>query len=142
MTNPRSRSFTFLVAAIAFGAGTVAAMALYANITKRKMEAESTSLRISTIDETTIDAAEWGKSYPREYDGYVRTSDNARARFRWSEAAAASRSPLHHQTNLLGRLVSRGLERRDSRHWDSPAHMTRRCLAEAPVAVSVRAPDS
>jgi len=80
-----SRTLAFLVAAIALGAGTLAAMALYANITKRKMEAENTTLRIARIDETTIDPAEWGKTYPREYDGYIRTADNARARFRWSE---------------------------------------------------------
>ena len=31
------------------------------------------------------DPAEWGKNFPREYDGYIRTADNAKARFKWSE---------------------------------------------------------
>ena len=85
MTKLPSRSVIFLVAAAAFGAGTIAAMALYANITKRKLEAESTVLRIAEVTETTIDPAEWGKNFPREYDGYIRTADNARSRFHWSE---------------------------------------------------------
>jgi nitrite reductase (cytochrome c-552) len=80
-----TRSAAFVIAAVAFGAGTVLAMALYGNIVKRKMEAQSTVLHVVAIDETTIDPAEWGKNFPREYDGYIRTSDNARARFRWSE---------------------------------------------------------
>jgi nitrite reductase (cytochrome c-552) len=85
MIKPPSRSIVFLIAAIAFGAGTVVAMALYANIAKRKIEAESTVLRIADVTETTVDPAEWGKNFPREYDGYIRTSDNTRARFKWSE---------------------------------------------------------
>jgi nitrite reductase (cytochrome c-552) len=70
--------------------GTVLAMALYANIVERKMEAQSTALRIVDITESTVDPAEWGKNFPRQYDGYVRTADNARARFKWSEGRPAS----------------------------------------------------
>ena len=80
-----SRLTVFVIASVAFGAGTVLSMVLYGNIVKRKMEAQSTVLQIVAIDETTIDPAEWGKNFPREYDGYIRTSDNARARFKWSE---------------------------------------------------------
>jgi nitrite reductase (cytochrome c-552) len=65
--------------------GTVLAMMLYNNIRERKREATSTVLNIAVIDETTVDPAEWGKNYPRQYDGYMRTADNAAARFKWSE---------------------------------------------------------
>src|SRR5262245_6785621 len=75
----------FWLAAIAFGAGTILAIMLYANVNKRKTEAESTVLRIVDINEQTVDPAEWGKNFPREYDGYIRTADNARTRFKWSE---------------------------------------------------------
>jgi nitrite reductase (cytochrome c-552) len=85
MVKPPTRSAVFLIAAVAFGAGTVVAMALYGNIVKRKMEAQSTVLHVAAVDETTIDPAVWGRNFPREYDGYIRTSDNERARFRWSE---------------------------------------------------------
>ena len=66
-------------------AGTVLAMMLYNNIAERKHEAASTTLRIVDLTETTVDPAEWGKNFPRQYDGYIRTSDNAKARFKWSE---------------------------------------------------------
>ncbi len=65
--------------------GTVLAMMLYNNIRERKQEATSTVLHIADITETTVDPAEWGKNFPRQYDGYMRTSDNAKARFKWSE---------------------------------------------------------
>ena len=80
-----SKAVVFWVAAIAFGAGTVAAMMLFGNITKRKMEAESNVLKIADLTETTIDPAEWGKNFPRQFDGYIRTSNNASARGKWSE---------------------------------------------------------
>ncbi len=85
----RHRKFSWLAvfgfAAVAFGVGTVLAMMLFANIAKRKWESESTVLRIANITEETIDPAEWGKNFPRQYDGYIRTADNATARFNWSE---------------------------------------------------------
>ncbi len=80
-----SGAAVFWVAAVAFGAGTVLVMMLYDNIARRKWEAQSTVLRIADITEATIDPAEWGKNFPRQYDGYIRTTDNARARFKWSE---------------------------------------------------------
>ncbi|MBC7772158.1 MAG: ammonia-forming cytochrome c nitrite reductase subunit c552 [Pyrinomonadaceae bacterium] len=60
-------------------------MMLFGNITKRKWEAQNTVLHIVSITEETIDPAEWGKNFPRQYDGYIRTTDNAKARFKWSE---------------------------------------------------------
>ncbi|MBL8990360.1 MAG: ammonia-forming cytochrome c nitrite reductase subunit c552 [Phycisphaerae bacterium] len=80
-----SRAAVFWIAAVVFGAGTVLAMMLYANINQRKLEAQSTVLKIANITEQTIDPAEWGKNFPRQYDGYIRTADNSLARFRWSE---------------------------------------------------------
>ena len=86
---PRSRrsllGIVFVVAAVGFGAGTLVAMLLYANITTRKLEAQRTTVEIVKITESTVDAAEWGKNFPRQYDGYIRTADNAPSRFRWSE---------------------------------------------------------
>jgi nitrite reductase (cytochrome c-552) len=87
----RSRAAVFWIAAVVAGTGTVLVMMLYANIIKRKWEAQSTVLRIVDITETTVDPAEWGKNYPRQYDGYIRTIDNTRPRFHWSDA----RPPEH-----------------------------------------------
>jgi nitrite reductase (cytochrome c-552) len=80
-----SRTVVFGLAAFGFGAGTVAAMMLYGNISKRKSEAESTVLKIADITELTIDPADWGKNFPRQFDGYIRTVNNTSARGKWSE---------------------------------------------------------
>jgi nitrite reductase (cytochrome c-552) len=84
-----SRAATFWIAAILVGTCTVLAMMLYANIAKRKWEAQSTVLRIVDLSEQTVDPAEWGKNFPRQYDGYIRTEDNAHARFHWGDARPA-----------------------------------------------------
>ena len=75
----------FWLAAIAGAGATIGVMLLYGNIMQRKTEAATTVQRIATITETTIDPAEWGKNFPRQYDGYIRTADNSQARFKWSE---------------------------------------------------------
>lgn len=93
-----SKAVVFWVAAIAFGSGTVLAMMLYGNITRRKAESLITHVRVANITETTVDPAEWGKNFPRQYDGYMRTVDNSRARGKWSEGippeVAAGPQPL------------------------------------------------
>jgi len=78
------------VVGIAAAAGGVASMLLYNNITQRKNEAKSNVLHIVDLTEKTIDPAEWGKNFPRQYDGYIRTADNPHARFAWSDALPAS----------------------------------------------------
>lgn len=56
------------------------------NITQRKVEARETVFRLTTLSEQSSDPAEWGKNFPRQYDGYIRTADNERTRFGGSEA--------------------------------------------------------
>jgi len=90
----------------------VVAMMLYGNISKRKWEAQSTVLRIVDITEETIDPAEWGKNFPRQYDGYIRTADNEGARFKWSEGrppegdAEAPAATDPHGTRAESKLAS------------------------------------
>jgi len=87
-----SRRATIVLLAVAGVAGlvTVAAMLLYDNIRTRKVEAATSVVRVVDLTEATTDPAEWGKNFPRQYDGYVRTANNPRARFSWSEAVPGS----------------------------------------------------
>ncbi len=102
-SSPRSRAAAFWLAAVVCAGGTVAAMLLYGNIAARKAEATSTVLRIADITERTTDPAEWGKNFPRQYDGYIRTGDNEKARFKWSEG----RPPEHEEEGKAeSKLVS------------------------------------
>lgn len=54
---------------------TVLVFMLQQNIAERKMEARQVTFQVVELDETTVDPAEWGKNFPRQYDTYLRTAD-------------------------------------------------------------------
>jgi nitrite reductase (cytochrome c-552) len=77
--------FVLMLAALA----TVGVALLLVNIGQRKQEALAVSFPIVPLTEATVDPAEWGKNYPRQYDGYIRTADNERTRYGGSESLPA-----------------------------------------------------
>jgi nitrite reductase (cytochrome c-552) len=56
-------------------AATIAVMLLRENIATRKDEAKQIVFRLVNLTEQVVDPAEWGKNFPRQYDGYRRTSE-------------------------------------------------------------------
>jgi len=64
---------------------TVGIMFLLQNISQRKTEAQRVVFEIVKLTEDTIDPREWGKNFPRQYDGYTRTVDIERTRYGGSE---------------------------------------------------------
>ncbi len=76
----------FIIILASVAAATAAVMWLFLNIFDRKEEAREVSFRLADLTEETIDPAEWGKNFPRQYDGYRRTVDTIRTRFGGSEA--------------------------------------------------------
>lgn len=60
-------------------------VALLMNISERKEEAKSPFFRVVEIDDETEDPAVWGKNFPMQYDGYLRTVDQVRTRYGGSE---------------------------------------------------------
>ena len=76
--------YTLIVAAVT--AATVGALLLLQNIFTRKREAEQVVFKLAELNETTIDPAQWGKNFPRQYDAYKRTVDMERTRYGGSEA--------------------------------------------------------
>ena len=72
--------------AIAAAAATALIAALLLNVAERRREGEQRYLELVKLTEETIDPAEWGKNFPREYDGYKRTVDTLRTRHGGSEA--------------------------------------------------------
>jgi nitrite reductase (cytochrome c-552) len=80
----RMLGFVFIV--IAAAVLTSAITALLMSMLQRKIEAKNPWVRLVEVDETTTDPAQWGKNWPREYDGYLRTVDVTRTRFGGSEA--------------------------------------------------------
>ena len=62
------------------------ATALLANIFDKKQEANNPFSRVVELDDETEDPEIWGKNFPMQYDGYMKTVDQVRTRFGGSEA--------------------------------------------------------
>ena len=82
---PVRRGRFLLLAALAAVGGAVVT-ALLVNIFEHKQEAKDPFFRVVEITDETGDPAAWGKNFPLQYDGYLRTVDQVRTRFGGSEA--------------------------------------------------------
>lgn len=80
------RFLTYLFVAVVAAGGTAAAMWLWQNIQTKQQEARQVAVPVVQLTEATIDPAEWGKNFPREYDSYRRTVDSERTTFGGNEA--------------------------------------------------------
>jgi nitrite reductase (cytochrome c-552) len=81
---PSKAQYAGLVAVTALA--TFGVTLLLMNVSERKREAKTTYLELAKLDEETVDPEIWGRNFPRQYDGYLRTSDTERTRFGGSEA--------------------------------------------------------
>ena len=88
-----------MVALVAASA-TALILLLNANISRRKDEARQTSLRLVALDEKTVDPAQWGKNFPREYDSYLRTVENYGTKYGGAGSDGAPISKLKGDPNL------------------------------------------
>ncbi len=83
-TGKRNRSYLFLLAVTALAV--LAILALLINIFERKQEARNAFYRVVDLNDQIEDPAIWGKNFPLQYDGYLRTVDQKRTRYGGSEA--------------------------------------------------------
>jgi nitrite reductase (cytochrome c-552) len=70
-----STAIRSIVIAVVAAAATALVLALLGNVSERKAEAKVTHLELVKLTETTVDPAEWGKNFPRQFDGYRRTAE-------------------------------------------------------------------
>ncbi|MFI4851655.1 MAG: ammonia-forming cytochrome c nitrite reductase subunit c552 [Gimesia chilikensis] len=82
---PRGR-WVYLATIAVTAVTTYFIVALLMNINERKQEAQQHYLKIVELTEDTVDPAEWGKNFPRQYDSYKRTAENTSRRHGGSEA--------------------------------------------------------
>ncbi len=85
MRKPAS-STVYLALAVGTAVVAVAVIALLVNIFERKQEARNPFYRVVELNDQTEDPAIWGKNFPMQYDGYLRTVDQVRTRYGGSEA--------------------------------------------------------
>lgn len=76
----------YLATVVVVAAATVGVLLLVENIFRRKREAEQVVFKLVELTEDTIDPAEWGRNFPRQYDSYRRTVDVERTRHGGSDA--------------------------------------------------------
>ena len=92
--------FRIIVVTVAVGAGLavfVGAMVLV-DIFEKKQEARNPFFRVVELTDETEDPAVWGKNFPLQYDGYIRTVDMTRTRFGGSEAVLREPTPDDQRT--------------------------------------------
>ena len=77
---------TVLAVAVLAAVAAAGATALLVNIMERKQEAKNPFFRVVELTDETEDPAIWGKNFPLQYDGYLRTVDQQRTRYGGSEA--------------------------------------------------------
>ncbi|MCA9088928.1 MAG: ammonia-forming cytochrome c nitrite reductase subunit c552 [Planctomycetaceae bacterium] len=86
-TRCQQRAWWWYALTVAATAGvTFFIVALLMNINERKQEAQQYYVKLVDLTEETVDPAEWGKNFPRQYDAYKRTAENTSRRHGGSEA--------------------------------------------------------
>jgi nitrite reductase (cytochrome c-552) len=79
------RTITYIIVGLIAAAATAGAMWLWQNILTRKEEARLVAFPITHLTEDTVDPAEWGKNFPRQYDSYRRPVDVQRTKYGGNE---------------------------------------------------------
>ena len=82
----RSSVSKYVALSAAVAAATFLAAMLLMNVAARKQEARQTYFELVQLTEDTVEPAEWGKNFPRQFDGYKRTVDIERTKYGGSEA--------------------------------------------------------
>ncbi len=78
--------WVYLLLIVVTAAATFAITALLMDINTKKQEARQAYIPLVELTEDVVDPAQWGKNFPRQYDGYLKTVDMERTRYGGSEA--------------------------------------------------------
>jgi nitrite reductase (cytochrome c-552) len=76
-----SKKLIYILAILLAAAATAAVLWIRQNIATRKDEAKQVVFKIVDLTEQTIDPAEWGKNFPRQYDGYKRAAERTGTKY-------------------------------------------------------------
>jgi nitrite reductase (cytochrome c-552) len=82
--SPKSRRLAWI--GIFAALSTVAVAALLVNIFQRKQEARDPFFRVVELTDDTADPAVWGRNFPMQYAGYLRTVEQQPTKYAGSEA--------------------------------------------------------
>jgi len=82
----KNRISTPIAIALLSAAAAILVAALLVSIVTRQQEAQTPFFTVVQLTDETVDPAIWGKNFPLQYDGYLRTVDQVRTRYGGSEA--------------------------------------------------------
>jgi nitrite reductase (cytochrome c-552) len=80
-TLPKKRGLLAALVAAAFALGAIGAALLLVNVAEKKQEAKNRWVKLVPVTEQDVDPAKWGTNWPREYDGYKRTSEPTHTKY-------------------------------------------------------------
>ena len=80
-STPPKRGLLLALVIAAFAVAAVGAAALLVNIAERKQEAKNAYVKLVEVTEDDVDPAKWGTNWPREFDGYKRTSEPTHTKY-------------------------------------------------------------
>ncbi|MFZ1615023.1 MAG: ammonia-forming cytochrome c nitrite reductase subunit c552 [Holophaga sp.] len=87
--------------AVAAAIATIVVMALYTSVSSRKAEARQTSLKLVDLDEKTVDPAQWGKNFPRQFDSYLRTAEKYSTKYGGAGSEGLPKSRIQEDPRLV-----------------------------------------
>ncbi len=99
MSSPSSARL--VVVGVIAAVGTVGVMALYRNVLTRQVEAQQSNFNLVSVNETTVDPSEWGKNFPRQYDGYLRTADRYSTKYGGAGSEGLPKSRIEEDPRLV-----------------------------------------
>ena len=76
-------------------------MMLNSNVATRKAEAMQTSFKLVELNEQTVDPAIWGKNFPRQYDGYLRTAERYSTKYGGAGSEGLPKSRIEDDPRLV-----------------------------------------
>ena len=88
-----AKALAFVIVVLVVAAITAAITAMLVNIFERKQEERNPFLKIVQVNEDSVDPAQWGKNWPREYDGYLKTATPTRTKYGGGAASEGQLSP-------------------------------------------------
>jgi nitrite reductase (cytochrome c-552) len=83
----------YIVIAVVVAIVTAGATALLVNIFERKQEARSTFVKLVEVTDDDVDPAKWGTNWPREFDGYKRTSEPTSTKYGGGQKSSEGAPP-------------------------------------------------
>jgi nitrite reductase (cytochrome c-552) len=75
------RTLAYVIVALVAALVTAGVAALLVSVFEHKQEARQTYVKLVEVTEDDVDPAKWGVNFPRQYDGYRRTSEPSATKY-------------------------------------------------------------